>query len=290
MPTLAKLYRSVWVRVGVYVLVGGLDVGCVCVYLFMCGCVLCCVVCVLCSCVHVGRGLGPISTQRDSKRQSLIFLGFDPWGATVYVPGCVPSVARGCKTTGIIITHDKSSVSQARVPGSSSGSAISTITARTVWCRVKRATSLPLFHTWVSPPCWLFCHVGTVVPRSCHRHCGLEAACCARRASQPLSNRSASRVDACPRHLTIRAYSNCLETSHTTLGSARGCSREFAVCPTIGCLMVSGSAPPGQSCMCELPISGCIESRHRVTLISSLVAGGARMRGLATATALRNRS
>ncbi len=99
-----------------------------CVYLVVRGCVMCVIMCaVVCSCVSVANTCG-------ARRM----------GATISRSECAPSVARSPRTAIIISTHDKVTASSARVPISSSSSAISSITAHTDWRRVKRATSLPL--------------------------------------------------------------------------------------------------------------------------------------------------
>ncbi len=95
-------------------------------------------------CAYVCRGDGSSSCRRDSTCQPLVLLGISSWCDAVSMSACATYVAMSSHITGRPRTPDKVSVPPALVPGPSSSSAVSGITASTAWCSVKRATVMPL--------------------------------------------------------------------------------------------------------------------------------------------------
>ncbi len=156
-------------------------------------------------------------------------MGLSSRGATMFTSTCTPSVARSYNTTSIIITQGNVSVSQARVPSSSSSSAMSGITANAVWRRTKRVESSPVCSTF-GP----FLHDGCVATLVPVFHVGAIGVVALRRYVVPAvhlnpfqhEGSNGRRRSPAP---TTRTCSKRLAHPHDTLGSTRGFYRVYVV-------------------------------------------------------------
>ncbi len=194
-----------------------------------------------------------------------------------------PLRRKGSKTSNVTNTQDKVSISQARVPCSKSSPAVSN-------SRVQRATPMPVVPHMgqsamlVVPPHVHHCSTWVHTPLR-HRSDMLSPPCAPTPCPLCGIQRSAQIPDT-DTYEHIRNGERCPKTTSESTHTLLSC---FVMIPTIGFPRCSDSVPPGRQYMRDLSISGCVRATHHVTLISSLVAGGARVRGLVTAPTPHNR-